>query len=1134
VDARVACPECGHGNPGAQKFCGECGARLSGRCPSCGADNPPGQKFCGECGGALAAAPATLRFRSPQAYTPKHLAERILTSKTAVEGERKQVTVLLADMKGSTELLADRDPEEARKILDPVLERMMEAVHRYEGTVNQVMGDGIMALFGAPLAHEDHAVRACYAALRMHDAIRGYSDEIRRAHGVEVQIRIGLNSGDVVVRSVGSDLRMDYSAVGQTTNLAGRMEQLAPPGTTRLTTATLRLAEEFVQVRALGPIPVKGVADPVDVFELTGAAPVRTRLQAARARGFTRFVGRDAEMDQIRQAAAQARRGQGQIVAIVGEAGVGKSRLLYEFIRSHHVLDAAERGWRVLESSSLSYGGGTPFLPLADLLRGYFRIDDRDDARSVRAKVTGTLLTLDRALEDAVAPLLWILDVLDPDDTFLALEPALRRRRAVEGVKRALLRESQAQALLLVFEDLQWTDTETQGVLDSLVESLATAPILLSVNYRPEYRHEWGSKTYYRQLRIDPLPPASADELLRSLLGDDASTESLAPVLIARTEGNPLFLEESVRTLAETGALVGGPGAYRLARPVETIRIPSSVQAILAARIDRLRPELKRLLQAAAVVGKDVPLALLSAVAEMPEEELAPALRALQAAEFLYETRLFPDVEYTFKHALTHEVAYGSVLQERRRSLHATILEALEGLHVGRFGEQVEVLAHHAVRAGIAPKAIAYLREAGSRAVARSANPEAIELLDQALALLAEAPQTREVLSDALNVRIALGSPLIAAHGARSPIVETSYLAALDLVDRLDDPSRRFLVLWGLWYVQFSRGDYVAAMESGQRLIEVARSGDDSGRLLEAHHALWPTLVAMGKPKQAIEHAERGIALYHRERHAAYISLYGGHDPGACCRYYLAVSQWALGYSDRALATVYEASRLAESLGHLMTSTITLWFVAFIQYERGERPAAVVTSERARSIIGIHSIPAWSVDLEVLLDAARGERTSVETLDAMHRRLSPMGSTSWRQAISVCLLASRFAEAGAPGRGLEMLASLDRSERESFYGSEVHRIEGELHRQIAPQATDPAERCFESAMDLARRREAKSLELRATTSLARLWRDRGRDADARRLLTDAYGGFTEGFGTSDLRAARTLLDELGVQGTRGI
>ena len=447
-------------------------------------------------------------------------------------------------------------------------------------------------------------------------------------------------------------------------------------------------------------------------------------------------------MDQIRQAAAQARQGQGQLVAVVGEAGVGKSRLFYEFIHSHHVLGASDGAWRVLESSSVSYGKATPFLPLADLLRGYFRIDDRDDARSVRAKVTGTLLTLDRALEDAVPAMLWILEAIEPDDTFLAQEPVQRRRRAVESVRRVLLRESQVQPLLLVFEDLHWIDTETQGVLDSLAESLATAPVLLAVNYRPEYRHGWGSKTYYRQLRIDPLPPESADALLRALLGADPSTAPLAPLLIARTEGNPLFLEESVRTLVETGALAGEPGAYRLARSAATIQMPATVQAILAARIDRLRPELKRLLQAAAVVGKDVPVALLAAVAEMAEDELPAALGELQSAEFLYEARLFPDVEYTFKHALTHEVAYGGVLQERRRALHATILEALERLHADRLGEHAEVLAHHAAQAGVAAKAVHYLREAGAKAAERSANREAVGFLERALALLTERPQT--------------------------------------------------------------------------------------------------------------------------------------------------------------------------------------------------------------------------------------------------------------------------------------------------------------------------------------------------------------------------------------------------------
>ena len=400
----MTCPRCQQENPDHARFCLGCGTRLALTCTGCGVELPSGARFCAQCGQAVGSpAAGPTRFAAPEVYTPLHLAEKILTSRTVLEGERKQVTVLFADLKGSMELLADRDPEEAKRILDPVLERMMEAVHRYEGTVNQVMGDGIMALFGAPIAHEDHAVRACYAALRMQDAIRRYTDELRRAQGLEVQIRVGLNSGEVVVRSIGNDLRMDYTAVGQTTHLAARMEQLATPGTIRLAAETLQLAEGFVQVKPLGPIPVKGLTEPVEVFELTGASAFRTRLQAARARGLTRFIGRDAEMEQLRLAAQQARGGRGQVFAVVGEPGVGKSRLLYEFIHSHHVQGSSSpRGWLVLESSSVSYGKATPFLPLADLLRAYFRIDDRDDTRSVRAKVTGTLLTLDRALEDAL------------------------------------------------------------------------------------------------------------------------------------------------------------------------------------------------------------------------------------------------------------------------------------------------------------------------------------------------------------------------------------------------------------------------------------------------------------------------------------------------------------------------------------------------------------------------------------------------------------------------------------------------------------------------------------------------------------------------------------------------------------
>jgi class 3 adenylate cyclase/tetratricopeptide (TPR) repeat protein len=1132
----MTCPQCRQENPVQARFCLACGARLASTCAGCGTELPPDARFCMQCGRAVSGpSPGAAQPTAPRAYTPRHLADKILTSRSGLEGERKQVTVLFADLKSSMELLADRDPEEAKRILDPVLELMMEAVHRYEGTVNQVMGDGIMALFGAPIAHEDHAVRACYAALRMQDTARRLTEELRRTQGLEVQIRVGLNSGEVVVRSIGNDLRMDYTAVGQTTHLAARMEQLAPPGTVRLTAETLRLAEGFVQVRPLGPIPVKGLSGPVEVVELLGVVGARTRLQAARARGLSRFVGRDAEMEQLRQAAQQAQRGRGQVMAVVGEPGVGKSRLYYEFVHSHHIersrgepASSGRRGWLVLEASSVSYGKATPYLPLADLLRAYFRIDDRDDTRSVRAKVTGTLLTLDRALEDAVPAVLWLLDALGPDDGSLAPEPAQRRQRALDGVKRLLLRESQVQPLLLVFEDLHWIDAETQRVLDSLVESLPTAAILLAVNYRPEYRHEWGSKTYYRQARIDPLAPESADELLKTLLGEDRSVAPLKSLLVEQTEGNPLFLEESVRTLVETQALVGEPGAYRLVRPVEAVKVPPTVQAILAARIDRLGPDLKRLLHAASVIGKDVPIVLLEAIAEMGEDELRRSLGDLQTAEFLYEARLFPDLEYTFKHALTHEVAYGSLLQDRRRALHAAVVQAIERLHADRLVEHIEVLAHHGVRGGLGIKAARYLRQAGEKAVARSANREAIEFLEQALALLAGLSETPETLAEALEARIALGPALTSAKGSGSPEVEALYSSALELVGRLGDDSRLFPVLWGLWYSHYGRGQYPAAREMGERLLATAQKGDDSGQLLEAHHALWPVLSAMGQPTAAILHAEQGLALYERERHAGHAFLYGNHDPGACCRYHLALNRWLLGYPDRSFALLQDVLRLVEELKHPPTTIIALWFAGWVHYQRADRETAAATAERQVALATEHGITSW-IDAALLLSRLRADQPpDVATLAELHPRYVSAwaGGAPWRRVFCLCVLADLYARAGHPEEALGALASIPEDARNAFYAPEIHRLEGELLLQRSHSALEDAERRFRTAIDLARQRAEKSLELRAAMSLVRCWAGRGQRDDARRLLADVYGWFTEGFETADLRDARVLITQL--------
>ena len=755
-------------------------------------------------------------FTSIDACTTKQLAENILISKAALEGERKQITVLFADLKGSMELLANRDPEEARKILDPVLTLMMDAVHHFEGTVNQVMGDGIMALFGAPLAREDHAVRACYAALRMQDAVRRHSEELRRAHGVEVLIRIGINSGHVVVRSISGDLGMDYTAVGQPTHLAARMEQLAAPGSIRLTAETLRLAEDLVQATPLGSVPIKGVGEPIEVFELVGAGAARTRLEAAARRGLTRFVGRTAELKQLGDALDRASQGHGQVVAVVGAPGVGKSRLFWELTHSDRVL-----GWLVLHTASVPYGKTTAYLPVIELLRGYFAIDGRDDPRKIREKVTRKVLTLAPALAPAVPALLALLDVPVGEGSWDAVDPRQRRQQTLEAVKRLLLRESKAQPLVLVFEDLHGIDSETQTLLDNLVESLPGARLVLLVNHRPEYQHAWAGKAYYGQLRIDPLPAESADALLDALLGSDVALGPLKQLLVERTEANPLFLEESVRALVETAALAGERGAYRLTRPVEHVAIPATVQAILAARIDRLAPAAKRLLQAAAVIGKDVPMPLLRAIADAPEHEVRAELTHLKAAEFLYETRLFPDVEYTFTHALTHEVAYEGLLHDRRRILHARITAALEQLAPERAAEQAERLAHQALRGELWDKAAAYLRQAGLRAMARAANRLAIAHLEQALGALRRLPESRETTELTIDIHLDLRNALLPL-GEWARMGEHLHEAEL-LARALGDQQRLGRVAMFMVVQCLFTGDHDQAVRFGQEAVRSSR-----------------------------------------------------------------------------------------------------------------------------------------------------------------------------------------------------------------------------------------------------------------------------------------------------------------------
>jgi class 3 adenylate cyclase/tetratricopeptide (TPR) repeat protein len=908
---------------------------------------------------ASVAAPEPVPAQPPLAYTPPYLAEKILTSRSALEGERKQVTVLFADLKGSMELLADRDPEEARQLLDPVLERMMAAVHRYEGTVNQVMGDGIMALFGAPVAHEDHAVRACYAALAMQTAMRQYAAEVRRSHGLEMQARVGLNSGEVVVRAIGNDLHMDYSAVGQTTHLAARMEQLATPGSIRLTAATLRLAEGLVQVNALGSMPVKGLTEPVEVFELVGASALRRRLQASAAQGVTRFVGRQQELTALQQALEQAGAGQGQVVAVLGEPGVGKTRLFHEFTHTTRTQD-----WLLLESSATSYGKATPYLPVLDLLKAYFQLEDRDDGRHPREKLTGRLLTLDPALVPTLPAFLALLEVPVEDPHWQALDLSQRRQRTLDALKRLFLWESQVQPLVLLFENLHWIDAETQAFLDGLVESLPAARLLLLVNYRPEYAHGWGQKTYYTQLRLNPLPPASVEVMLQSLVGDDVSLEPLTRRLIECTQGNPFFLEESVRTLVETQVLIGNSGAYRLAQALPSIQVPATVQAVLAARIDRLPPAEKQLLQTAAVIGTEVPLALLQAIAEMPADPLRLGLTHLHAAEFLYETRLFPDIEYTFKHALTQQVAYEMLLQERRRALHACIVAALEALAGDRVADHVDRLATHAGRGEVWDKARLYCRQAGDKAMGHSAYREALASFEQALAALRQLPETRDTREQAIDLLLHLRSTRAALGAPIERRLQHLQEAAM-LAEALDDALRLGRILGELAIHFASYGPYDRALASGQRALALAATSGDIGAHVQAHIGLSHLYFFQGDYGQAMNSCRQAMTALKGEQCYEFFGQL--RLPAVFSRTYLSYCLAEVGAFAEGITIGEAGVRIAEAINHPLSLVTAYRGVARLYLRKGDLHQALPRLERTLNLCQeagfLHDVTALTRDL---------------------------------------------------------------------------------------------------------------------------------------------------------------------------
>jgi class 3 adenylate cyclase/tetratricopeptide (TPR) repeat protein len=1163
----MRCASCGFENPEGMRFCEECGTKLVGACPSCGQQVRPTAKFCGACGTtltqplpALGAQVMVANSQPPASYTPPHLAERIraeqaaLEARGTVDGERKTITALFADIKGSMALMEDLDPEDARAIIDPVLTLMMDAVHRYEGYVAQSTGDGIFAFFGAPIAHEDHPQRALFAALRMQEESRRLAEQLRVEKGLpSLQIRVGINTGEVVMRGVRKDdLHTDYTPIGHSTGLASRMEGLATPGSIVVSEHTYKLTEGYFAFKPLGAVRVKGVSEPVTMYEVVGVGPFRTRLQVAARRGLARFVGRHSEMAHLKHAFEQAQSSHGQIVGVMGEPGVGKSRLFYEFT----VL--SQRGCLVLETFSVSHGKASPYLPLIELLKHYFQITPQDDERKIQEKVAGKVLILDRTLEDTLPYLFALLGLAEPTSPLHQMDAQIRRRRTFEALKRVLVRESLNQPLLLIFEDLHWLDTETQAFLALLSESVATAKILLLVNFRPEYRHEWGHKTYYTQLRLDPLEAADAQALLSALLGDDPALQPLKRFILEKTEGNPFFMEELVQALFEQGVVSGGAygGAPTVARSLTDLHVPTTVQGVLAARIDRLPPAEKALLQTLAVMGKEFSWSLLTQVVDTPADDLPQLLSHLQAAEFIYEQPAFPEVEYSFKHALTQEVAYHSVLIERRKAVHERTAQALEALFPSRLEEFYGDLAHHYSRSGNTQKAIEYLHRAGQQAVQGSAEEQAVTHLRAALRLLDTLPVTPERAAQELRLQLTLGRALKITKGFGSMEVEQVYTRARALCQQVGETPQLFPVLFGLSAFYRNGGDLRTSYEVATQCLTLAERLQSPVFLCAAHLTLGITLLILGELSASQRHLEQAVALYDPHQYESHAFLYG-EDPKVVAFSALALGFYALGYPAQALAKSHEALARAREQPRLQVLAFAEAMAARFHQLRQAVGLTQQWAEAALSLSTEHGFRFWGVQGSILRGWALAEQGQTEEGIAQicHGLAAYEAGTETFRVENLGLLAWAYTTAGQREEGLRTVAAaltvVDET-GERLLLAELYRLKGELTLQPqarhgqgadqaqarqdrsavpspqlpAPSTQAEAEACFHKAIEIACQQQAKSLELRAAMSLSRLWQQQGRREEARQLLAEIYGWFTEGFDTRDLQEAKALLEEL--------
>ncbi|MBI5015213.1 MAG: AAA family ATPase [Deltaproteobacteria bacterium] len=1026
------CVRCQHDNRDGARFCKGCGARLEASCPACGKEVAPAGRFCDECGHDLRSKSAevapSVNYQKPQSYTPKHLTEKILTTRSALEGERKLVTVLFADVANYTSLAEKLDPEEAHRIMDGCFRILMDEVHRCEGTINQFTGDGVMALFGAPVAHEDHAQRACHAALAIQKALVDYSSQVRREYDLDFRMRIGLNSGPVIVGRIGDDLRMDYTAVGDTTNLAARMQSLAEPGTVLLSANTHRLASRFFELEALGAREIKGKEEPHEVFLLLRPGASQTRIAASVAKGLTPFVGRERELSVLQEAWEKAATGSGQVVGIVGEAGVGKSRLLLELRNS---LPAGSQIY--LEGRCLHYGGSMPYLPVLDLLRQYFGLAEGEREHILRKAVREKTLALDPALERVLPSLYDLLSLRVDDDAYQKLEPKRKKERAFESLRDLLFRMCQEQPLVLAVEDLHWLDATSREFLDYLVGWVANSPCLLLLLYRPEFTHSWASRSYYTQVNVGQLSTQAGAEFMASLFQGEEVAPELQELILGRAGGNPLFVEELTRGLLENGSIRKEGLRYVLSRTASAAEVPDTVQGIIAARMDGVEENLKRTMQVASVIGREFAFQLLQTITGL-REELKVQLLNLQGLEFIYRKALFPELEYIFKHILTQEVAYNSLLQSRRKELHEKTAEAIEQLYADRLEEFYEMLAYHYGRSDRLDQALRYLQLSAEKAKRNYSLREALRFHKESLALLGQLPETERTKKQQLGAILSTGNLLEKLAFPEEPL--ELYAEAERLGNELGDHRSLAILYSHLGQYHTFRGNLRGARDHLERAFVEAEQVADAGILgrvaaglfgvslvdgrVAATLARMPGLIDLleqtvngAQPSPSLPlipshlYGAYGVALAYlgrmtgadtHGRHALAIASAAGHPLE------LALAQYSCGQARVVMGRGPDAARSLEaSLGNFEKAQSTLnvpfalaW-LGFARFQSGDCPGAIDCLERAIQMLRSRGIPYGIGAFSSWLAGARLElgdlSSALDTLDQGLASAEAIGET---------------------------------------------------------------------------------------------------------------------------------------------